>query len=64
MTLLDPDYTPHELEARRQLKEAHNLLLKHQSEEALEHVLNATAELRLMGAVVRGYVERKNAKSQ
>lgn len=64
MTLLDPDYTPHELEARRQLKEAHNLLLKHQYEEALEHVLNATAELRLMGAVVRGYVERKNAKAQ
>lgn len=51
------DYAPHELEAKRLMKEAHQLLLVNDFVAAVATLDQAMAELRLMRTAVKSHVK-------
>ena len=51
------DYAPHELEAKRLMKEAHKLLLRSEVVEAVKALDLALVELRLMRTAVISHIK-------
>ena len=51
------DYTPMYLEAMKEIKMAHEAIIKRNYQSAYEHCLNAQAEMRLMSGAVKSWVE-------
>lgn len=51
------EYSTYYLEAMKNIKEAHNALLKGKFQEAYEHCIDAQVEMRLMGNAVRTWAE-------
>ena len=54
------DYSPAYLEAKRELKLAHDALVAGKFQTAYEHCLNAQAEMRLMGTAIKTWIPRKD----
>jgi len=50
------DYSTYYLEALKQIKEAHEALLKRDFEKAHDHCLNAQAEIRLMSVNIKSWI--------
>ena len=50
------DYSTYYLEALKQIKEAHEALLKRDFAKAHDHCLNAQAEIRLMSTNVKSWI--------
>lgn len=51
------DYAAHELEAKKKLKEVHDLLLKNKFGEAAGKINFVIAELRLMKAAINSHLD-------
>lgn len=51
------DYAPHELEAKRLLKEVHQLLLLNDFVAAIDGLDRAMVELRLMRTAVKSHIQ-------
>jgi hypothetical protein len=51
------DYTPHELEAKRLLKEVHQLLLLNDFVAAVDGLDRAMVELRLMRTAIKSHIK-------
>jgi hypothetical protein len=51
------DYSTYYLEALKQIKEAHDALLKRDFVKAHDHCLNAQAEIRLMSTNVKSWIQ-------
>lgn len=51
------DYTPHELEAKRLLKEIHQLLLLNDFVAAVDGLDRAMVELRLMRTAIKSHIK-------
>lgn len=54
------DYAPHYLEAKRQIEDTHQLLLKNQFAEAAGQIEFAIAELRMMKAAINSNIPDAN----
>lgn len=54
------DYSTYYLEALKQIKEAHEALLKRDFEKVYDHCLNAQAEIRLMSVNVKSWIPVEN----
>jgi len=50
------DYTPMYLEAIKEMKLAHEALVRNNFQSAYEHTLNAQTELRLMRGAVKSWI--------
>ena len=50
------DYSTYYLEALKEIKAAHDCLIKREFEKAHDHCLNAQAEIRLMSVNVRSWI--------
>lgn len=54
------DYSVHDLEARKLMKQVHELLLKNKYKEAAEATDLVIAELRLFRAAIKNYLYENN----
>jgi hypothetical protein len=50
------DYSTYYLEALKEIKAAHDCLVKRDFQEAQDHCLNAQAEIRLMSTSVKSWI--------
>ena len=50
------DYSTYYLEALKEIRAAHDALLKNEFQQAYDHCLNSQTELRLMGLSVKGWI--------
>ena len=51
------EYSPMYLEALKEIKLAHDALIRNNYQLAYEHVLNAQTEMRLMGGAIKTWIE-------
>lgn len=50
------EYVPMYLEALKEIKLAHDALVRNNFQNAYEHILNAQTEMRLMGGAVKSWI--------
>ena len=50
------DYSTYYLEELKEIRAAHDALLKNEFQQAYDHCLNSQTELRLMGLSVKGWI--------
>ena len=54
------DYSPAYLEAVKNLRLAHDALVRNKFQEAYDHCINAQVEMRLMSTAVKAWIPRKD----